>query len=192
MAESVPGQPDLVSLALRAREVNLAILTSCAAAIDECARQLPHAVIAVLGLAFKGRPPTRDRRGSLGNHLVATLAKQTPGAVIRAWDPEAINLQKTALEMVEGADIVVMANNHSQVLALAPRELAAVMRPGGTIFDLSGVPRETANNLPNDVDFRSLGNGRLAAVDRERERGRSPRNLRDATRDPNSHSPNQR
>jgi hypothetical protein len=38
------------------------------------------------------------------------------------------------------------------------------MRPGGTIFELSGAPREMLSNLPNSVDFRCLGNGRLASV----------------------------
>jgi UDP-N-acetyl-D-mannosaminuronic acid dehydrogenase len=192
LAESVPGRPDLVSLALRAREANVAILTRCTRAINECAKRLPHPVIAVLGLAFKGRPPTRDQRCSLGNHLVATLAKQIPGAVIRTWDPEAMNPQGTALETVEGSDILVMANNHSQVLALPPKELASVMRSGGTIFDLSGAPREAPNDLPNDVDFRSLGSGSLATVQREKKRWRSLRNLHDVTRGPNFRPSDQR
>jgi len=189
LAESVPGRSDLVSFALCAREANVAVLTRCSRAIAARAKRLPHAVIAVLGLAFKGQPPTRDQRGSLGNYLAATLAKQIPGAVIRTWDPEAIKSQRTALATVQGADIVVMTNNHSQVLALAPRKLASLMRPGGTIFDLSGAPRETPNNLPNGVDFRSLAGGSLAAPNRERKRGRS---LRNATSGPNFHPPDQR
>jgi UDP-N-acetyl-D-mannosaminuronic acid dehydrogenase len=165
LAESVPGRLDLVSLALCAREANLAILTRSMRAIVACAMRAPGAapVIAILGLAFKGQPPTRDQRGSLGSHLITALRKEISSAVIRTWDPEAMKQQGTALETVEGADIVVMANDHSQVRALAPTKLAALMRPGGAIFELSGAPREMPSNLPNNVDFRCLGNGRLAS-----------------------------
>jgi UDP-N-acetyl-D-mannosaminuronic acid dehydrogenase len=167
LAESVPGRLDLVSLALCAREANLAILTRSMRAIVACAMRAPGAapVIAILGLAFKGQPPTRDQRGSLGSHLITALRKEISSAVIRTWDPEAMKQQGTALETVEGADIVVMANDHSQVRALAPTKLAALMRPGGAIFELSGAPREMPTNLPNNVDFRCLGNGRLASVE---------------------------
>jgi UDP-N-acetyl-D-mannosaminuronic acid dehydrogenase len=173
LAESMPGRRDLVSLGLSARETNLALLTHCAAAIADCAQRLPKAapVIAILGLAFKGRPPTRDQRGSMGSHLVARLCEQLPGAEIRTWDPEAKNRQRTALQTVARADVVVLANNHARIIDLAPAKLAAVMRPGGTIFDLSGTRRAMPTDLPNGIDFRWLGGGRLTA----RERPPNPR-----------------
>ena len=164
LAQSVPGRHDLVSLALCARKANLALLTRCTQAIAKRAQSLATPVIAILGLAFKGQPRTRDQRGSLGTHLVAALRQQIPRAVIRTWDPEAIDQRGTAFEMVERADIVVVANNHPDVLALAPATLATMMRRGGTILELTGTPSEMPADLPNGVELRRLGNGGLAIV----------------------------
>ncbi len=166
LAQSVADRSDLVSLALRAREANRAILTLCSRAIVERAKQLPHGspVIAVLGLAFKGQPPTRDQRGSLGSELVAVLRQELPGTAIRTWDPEAVPAQGSALDTAKGADIVVMTNDHRHLRAVASIDIAATMRPGGTIFDLSGAARETPTDLPNGIDFRCFGKSRLAGV----------------------------
>jgi nucleotide sugar dehydrogenase len=165
LATAVPERQDLVSLALCARKINSAVLIHCTQAIANCAQRVATPVIAILGLAFKGQPRTRDQRGSLGTHLVATLREHVPQAVIRAWDPEATDRGKTPVELAERADIVVVANNHPDVLALAPARLAAVMRPGGTIFDLAGIPREMPADLPNGVALRRLGNSNLVRVD---------------------------
>jgi hypothetical protein len=120
---------------------------------------LPHRVpvIAVLGLAFKGEPPTRDQRGSLGIHLAEQLHQRFPRASIRTWDPESDDDKGSASAAAEKADVVIFANNHSRLANLARPHLAMLMRRGGTIFEFGGSRRGMEAKLPNDIDIRYLG-----------------------------------
>ena len=91
--------------------------------------------VTVLGLAFKGRPPTLDRRGSIGVELVEALGRAAPGLELRSWDP-ASDPPEAGRRAVAGARLVVLANDHD---ALADATLLAGCADGAVVLDLCGV-----------------------------------------------------
>jgi len=115
----------------------------------------PPTTIAVLGLAFKGTPPTLDRRGSFGVALAERLAALGTGAALRCWDPAAEPDAGEAAVAVAGAQIVVLANDHPRLAA--PR-LYEAMAPGALIYDACGVLADIAG-LRADLRVRRFGTG---------------------------------
>jgi UDP-N-acetyl-D-mannosaminuronic acid dehydrogenase len=168
LAESLPQQRSLVALPLCAREVNLAFLKHWTGIICDHLKALrdPGPVVAILGMAFKGNPPTRDQRASMGQYLAANVRLQIPNAEIRTWDAELKNSETTALKCIQNANVVVCANNHRRIMKLAPKKLASIMRPGGTIFDLSGTSKRFARPLPNNVSYCSFSSATLTETTR--------------------------
>ncbi len=65
--------------------------------------------VAVLGLAFKA--DTDDERDSLAHKLIRLLERELADVV--AHDPHVVTPTVSLAEAVEGADVVVMATNHS-------------------------------------------------------------------------------
>jgi UDPglucose 6-dehydrogenase len=91
-------------------------------------------VITLLGLAFK--PETNDMREASSLVLAARLLSE--GAIVRGWDPVAIDEAKTLLAGVElyddmiaavaGADAAVIVTEWPQVREFPYAEAGAVMR----------------------------------------------------------------
>ena len=115
---------------------------------DEIAgRQLPSPLrLRVLGLAFKGIPATDDLRGSMSMKVLDALNKAHPDARIGVFDPviapEVLarafpdeEVFATLDDAVSGASVVVIANNHPALGAIAPRTMSEFILPGGFIFD---------------------------------------------------------
>ena len=90
--------------------------------------------VALLGLAFK--PHTNDMRGSPSLVLAARL--MTEGAIVRAWDPVAleeargllvgVEFSDSVLEAVEGADAAVVVTEWPELRNLASPEVRQAMR----------------------------------------------------------------
>jgi UDP-N-acetyl-D-mannosaminuronic acid dehydrogenase len=104
------------------------------------------ATITLLGLAFKGIPATDDLRGSMSLKVLDALAKARPGLKLRLFDPVVTpaDLDKyipghtactTLTEAVEGAAVVVIANNHPELGQRPPIDLHGLMAPRGFIYD---------------------------------------------------------
>jgi UDP-N-acetyl-D-mannosaminuronic acid dehydrogenase len=102
--------------------------------------------VALVGLAFKGVPPTGDLRGSMSLRVIDALEKARPELVVRLFDPVvgAADLKaflpnyKTTeclLEAVDGASVVIIANNHPDLGRTPPQNLRARMAPNGFIYD---------------------------------------------------------
>jgi UDPglucose 6-dehydrogenase len=91
-------------------------------------------VVTLLGLAFKAN--TNDLREAPSLVLAPRLAAE--GAVVRAWDPVAleearaildgVELHETVLEAVTGADAAVIVTEWPELRDLASPEVLAVMR----------------------------------------------------------------
>ncbi len=102
--------------------------------------------VALLGLAFKGVPATDDLRGSMSLKVLDALAKARPGLKVRLFDPvvgaedlaEQVPGHQTCAsltEAVEGAGVVVIANNHPDLGRKQPIDLHGLMAPRGFIYD---------------------------------------------------------
>lgn len=119
--------------------------------------------IAVLGLAFK--PETDDMRDAPAIPLIEALCEA--GARMVAFDPAAMETAKpclpsavvyaaSALEALEGADILVVMTEWNEFRALAPVRLAELMA-GRVIVDLRNIYDPDAMRA---AGFRYFGVGR--------------------------------
>jgi nucleotide sugar dehydrogenase len=133
-----------------ARALNESLADKLARAIEATLAGRPRsaAAVAILGLAFKGRPPTADQRGA----FAAALAERLPGIEVRRWDPVS-DAPAGRRAAVEGAAVVVRANDHPY-LAIG---LEAELRPDAVVFDVTGLIDPDPGF---GFDVRRLGAGR--------------------------------
>ena len=126
-------------------------------------------VIALMGLAFKGRPETDDLRGSMAIPIHAALKEQFPGASFRCFD-KVISAETTAEVFgveaspsiegaMQGANLVVIANNHPCFESLPIAELAGVMADPGLIYDYWNHYDMRDLSLPDGRRYVALGDG---------------------------------
>lgn len=110
-----------------------------------CGGSVSGKTIAVLGLTFK--PETDDMRESPSLPVLHRLAEA--GAVIRAYDPVAMNVARPllpagviycedALSTAENADALVVLTEWNEFRALVPAELAQRMK-NGVVIDLRNI-----------------------------------------------------
>lgn len=110
-----------------------------------CGGSVAGKTVGVLGLTFK--PETDDMRESASIPILHRLAEA--GATIRAYDPVGMAAAKPllpqdvvycadALEVAEGADVLVVLTEWNMFRALSPAELAKRMR-NGVIVDLRNI-----------------------------------------------------
>ena len=154
------------TLALEAREVNASVATHSAAFISRHAAALKAPVVAVLGIAFKGRPETAIVEASLAGKLRAELGVLLPHAIFRGWDPVArsgavaalgFSPCDTAMAAAAGANVVVLANDHPAVSALPLAVLAGTLGCPALIYDLWGSGRGAGWTPPDGVLFHAFG-----------------------------------
>lgn len=101
--------------------------------------------IAVIGFAFKGLPPTSDIRGSLVYRLIKQLKHWYPFAQIIGHDYLATldDMLHAGAAMgtndihhaLEGADIVILQNNHPQYKNENWRELQKILAQNAMVYD---------------------------------------------------------
>lgn len=151
-----------------ARSVNAAVpqhVARQAALHFQSARPEPGLHVAMLGLAFKGKPQTSDTRGSLALPILAELQAKFGTLQVLAHDPLAKGLPPVAaeLELTEDpyeaarqADLVIIQTNHADYAALDLQRLSRGMAPGGLIYDLWNL-FEPAGPLAQGVRYAGLG-----------------------------------
>lgn len=102
--------------------------------------------VAVAGIAFKGVPETNDLRGSMTLAVIAAIRRERYDGPIAAFDPVVAAEQLSALQVglepcddlliaARDADILFIANNHPEYRRTSFERLAAVLAPGGFVFD---------------------------------------------------------
>lgn len=123
--------------------------------------------IAILGLAFKGRPETDDLRGTMAIPIINALRARFPQAEIAGWDAE-VSLENVTslgiaaaanpLEAARGASLVIMQNNHPALEKLKLSDLAAAMKAPGIIYDFwNQHARLEDHNLAPGIRYAALG-----------------------------------
>lgn len=123
-------------------------------------------VIALLGLAFKGRPSTDDLRGTMAEPVFAALKNNFPRALFRGYDAvvTAENIRTFGLEPCPelpaafgGANLVLILNNHPVFSALPLNRLAATMNGPGLIYDFWNHYTASELDLPPEIRYIALG-----------------------------------
>jgi len=122
--------------------------------IAACGGKVAGRRIGVLGLTFK--PDTDDMREAASLEVLPAL--QAAGAEIRAFDPQGtreaerllpgVVLARTAYDVADGADALVVLTEWQEFRGLDPRRLRSLMRTP-VVVDL--------RNIFDPVVFRSLG-----------------------------------
>ena len=147
-----------VPLLVEARRLNVQLVDKIA---DRLLRELAPlggpARVAVLGLAYKGVPSTRDQRSSAAIKLIERLKALRSDLEVVGWDP-VCDAAAGAATALTGAAAVVLANDHP---ALAETALYSSCAQGALLYDLCGVLRRTADLRP-DIALRRFGQGELA------------------------------
>ena len=125
--------------------------------------------LAIVGLAFKGSPPTDDLRGTMALPIMEAMRSQFPDCQMRVYDPvveaeTAKSFFKAAPardleDAFTGTDIVIMANNHSSLAELDLGAFARLMNRPGLVFDFWNMHHGQSDALPDDVHYLALGYG---------------------------------
>lgn len=126
IAKDMGYPPELISLA---RRINQSMPYHYAELIDEFVRSKKSGkgVVSILGLTYKGDVP--DTRESPAGNLVRELIRR--GHLVKVYDPivsEHFGAQyfREFEEAVKGADVVVIASDHSEFKKLDLRKLRAL------------------------------------------------------------------
>lgn len=122
--------------------------------------------IAVMGLAFKGRPVTDDLRGSSVYDLLDALRAAWPAARLRGFDAlvprdgiEGLGLQPMAsmAEACQGADLVIIHNNHPLFADMPVEALTGAMNKPGIFYDFWNHFDPVAVNVAKGTRYVALG-----------------------------------
>lgn len=132
----------------------------------------PDAPISLLGLAFKGVPATDDLRGAMSIKVLDALKAARPDAPITLFDPVipgrelSAHFGLTAVDSVsqalDGAALVVIANNHPDFAVLSPVAMRERMAGGGFVYDYWNHFSKLAQNELRDSYFAVGNTGRAA------------------------------
>lgn len=147
LAEGLRGTAKSPDILLQARNWNRDVpkwsVQQIALAWKKHSKAAP-ARIAVLGIAFKGRPATDDLRGTMALPLLEELRAMFPDADYVGFDP-VVHPQALATlgitsvaslpEAFAGTDIAVIQNNHEAFARLNPEKLGGQMAAPGLIYD---------------------------------------------------------
>lgn len=130
-------------------------------------------VIALMGLAFKGRPATDDLRGTMAKPILAALREAFPNAEWRGYDSvvpaaeiEAFGLAPvpTIESAMTGANLVVIANNHLDFAAMPMATLAERLARPALVYDFwnNFVARDLM--MPAGTTYMALGSHGCAGL----------------------------
>ena len=102
----------------------------------------PIKKVGILGLAFKGNPPTRDTRGSAAFEVVDFFAREVPGVVFLGYEPAGIvegfegiiAQEKTIDSVISDCDYLVVLTNSKSFLQIN-ESIARIGKPNLVIVD---------------------------------------------------------
>lgn len=170
LSESAEGFGVSAEMTILARRINERVMvenpTFLADRFQEMTGSRVPRRIALLGLAFKGKPATDDLRGTTARPVFNTLRNRFPDAefvgfdaVVQADDLRGIGLTPTATvaEAFQDADIVVILNNHELFSSMPIEDLADMTSKPALIYDFWNHFQSERLNLPTGVTYITLG-----------------------------------
>jgi UDP-N-acetyl-D-mannosaminuronic acid dehydrogenase len=157
------------AITMAARRLNEALPGLCVDAMASFFRSAgaPDApAIALLGIAFKGQPPTDDLRGTMARPAFEALKKRFPHAHFRGFDPvvAAGEIRNFGLEpavsleqALRGASLAIVLNNHPVFAAMPLEDLAVAMARPALVYDFWNCFKAADLHLPEGVGYMALG-----------------------------------
>ena len=122
--------------------------------------------VSLLGLAFKGRPPIDDLRGTMARPILERLRAHLPLAKYVAFDPVVSQADIAAFgvepvvdltDAFVDANVVIILNNHPIFESMPLESLAATMARPGLIYDCWNLFTPVDFELPENVAYVGLG-----------------------------------
>jgi len=175
LAESMEQYGIAPEITVAARAVNERQADEIAAFLKRyCARadEFPRSPrIALLGIAFKGHPPTDDVRGTPAIPIFEALKTAFPNGDFVAFDPvvEADALRELGMnpvaslpEAFEGASLALVLNSHGAFASMPVEALAGRMAKPGFIYDCWNNFMDRPIRLPGGVEYIALGSHQRA------------------------------
>lgn len=151
LAESAHAVGETADVSASARRRNASMLHEAYKAIDRLSPK--GGMVAVLGLAFKGSPPTDDTRASPALEVLTGLLNRRLDLRVRVFDPCGARPDITSSEATpehvrnrvaetnswqeacHGADVVFLGTDHANLLSLDLNEVLDLCAPGARVFD---------------------------------------------------------
>ena len=164
-------------ITLKARQTNEKQLADVAASLRLWTDKLPgfpaKPVIALLGLAFKGRPATDDLRGTTASAVFEGLKTAYPQAEFRGYDAVVgadqiagfgVKPAATLEQVFSGASLALILNNHPVFETMAIAQLARQMKAPAIIYDLWHHFEASELRLPAGIGYAALGSHGVAKL----------------------------
>ena len=129
------------------------------------------AKVALLGIAFKGSPPTDDVRGTPAIPIFEALKTSFPAADFVAYDPvvDGNALRELGMKPTEslddafdGASLAIILNSHGAFASMPIEALAGRMTKPGFVYDCWNNFMDRPIRLPNGVRYIALGSHQRA------------------------------
>ena len=160
-------QPELTKAARLINERQPAEIADYLRSVASSVNGFPdRPVVALLGIAFKGRPPTDDLRGTMARPILMALRGAFPDAEFVGFDPEVgrdelrafgLEPRASAEDAMTGANLVLLLNNHPARAALPLEAAASKMARPGFVYDLWNMFSAQELNLPDRLGYAALG-----------------------------------
>ena len=123
--------------------------------------------VALMGIAFKGRPATDDLRGTMAAPIFTQIKQRIPNGVFYGYDPmvESADLVEFGLtpcdfisEAFDQADLVVILNNHIDFQNMPLADLILKMKTPSLVYDLWNNFEASDLNITDGRGYAGLGN----------------------------------
>ncbi len=169
LSDSAVRHGTTAALSMQGRETNERLVSHVCVLAERALASAPSA-IAIVGLAFKGRPETSDVRGSLAGPLGDAFAEAWPGVEILGWDPLVSEADAASIgiawrsleEALRDASLVVIQTNLKEFSTLEfAQKLGSFIREGATVIDLWNQLMEPEMGRP---DVKVVTFGRSASL----------------------------
>lgn len=166
-------EPEITMAARRVNERQPEDVVAQLAATMQAACMPSAPVVALLGIAFKGRPATDDLRGTMARPVLDALQRRYPRARWRGYDAvvSADGIRAFGLEphetigaALEGAHLALILNNHPVFGAMSLEDLAGTMARPALVYDFWNHFRAGDLRLPEGVGYMALGSHRKALL----------------------------
>jgi UDP-N-acetyl-D-mannosaminuronic acid dehydrogenase len=176
LAEGVRLQGGQARLALLGRQINEELPYLAVRRMSSALKNRNVSRVAILGLAFKGRPETSDLRGSLVIPLIEQIKATYPGVRLIGYDPavgeaDTVNLglvyASTVAKAFEGADAIIFQNNNESFGLFDMLSLSQSLKPDAVIYDMWNQFEPETLTLRSDVLY--FGYGTHALIGQRRE-----------------------
>lgn len=123
-------------------------------------------IISLMGIAFKGKPPTDDLRGTMARPVFESLRCHFPLATFRGYDPVVSlgEIKKFGLLPYESmetamrdANLVLIVNNHADFEKMPIEDLAGLLAKPSIIYDFWNNFTGHDLHLPEATGYIALG-----------------------------------